>query len=294
MEPKHELVVDDAKHELVVDDARLQNLRARPSLPAYLTSLWQRRHFIWADARRRAFSRGRDMYLGRAWLVLQPLLDSLVYVLIFGVILKLSRNIEHFIGYLVIGVIFYGFMNRGISNGSGLIQSSKGMIASFSFPIASIPVSVVSRQLLDNIPPALVGMVIAMTVHQIVPSVSILAVIPLYLMIHAFSLGLMFVVARITAFIPDAKALVSTFLRALFFISGVFFDIHRFDANETIQSIMLANPIFQFLTAVREATIYQSFPPVDRWLYLLLWTIGTLSVGLVFFWRAEDRYINVK
>lgn len=234
------------------------------------------------------------MYLGRAWIVLQPLLDCLVYVLIFGVVLKLSRNIDYFIGYLVLGVVFYGFINRGISNGSGLIQSSKGMIASFSFPAASIPFSVILRQLLDNVPPALVGLLIAMGFHQIVPAVAIVAVIPLYLMIHLFSLGLMLVTARVTAFIPDMKAIVSTFLRALFFISGVFFDIHRFDSNETLQAVMLANPIFQFLTAVREATIYQHFPPIDRWLYLGAWTFGTLIVGIVFFWRAEDRYINVK
>lgn len=277
-----------------IDDSGLDVLRARPTFRRYLAQLWQRRHFIWADARRRAFSRGRDMYLGRAWIVLQPLLDCLVYVLIFGVVLKLSRNIDYFIGYLVLGVIFYGFMNRGISNGSGLIQSSKGMIASFSFPAASIPLSITLRQLLDNVPPAVVGLVIAMGFHQIIPAVSIVAVIPLYLMIHLFSLGLMMVTARVTAFIPDMKAIVSTFLRALFFISGVFFDIHRFDSNETLQAIMLANPIFQFLTAVREATIYQHFPPVDRWLYLGAWTLGTLLFGIVFFWRAEDRYINVK
>lgn len=277
-----------------IDDSGLHALRARPTFRRYLAQLWQRRHFIWADARRRAFSRGRDMYLGRAWIILQPLLDCLVYVLIFGVVLKLSRNIDYFIGYLVLGVIFYGFMNRGISNGSGLIQSSKGMIASFSFPAASIPISITLRQLLDNIPAALVGLLIAMGFHQIVPAISIIAVIPLYLMIHIFSLGLMLVTARITAFIPDMKAIVSTFLRALFFVSGVFFDIHRFDSNENLQAIMLANPVFQFLTAVREATIYQHFPPLDRWLYLGAWAAGIFVLGIVFFWRAEDRYINVK
>lgn len=278
----------------VIDDAELTGLSARPNLGAYFADLWKRRHFIWRDARSRAFTGGRDMYLGRAWIVIQPLLDSLVYIFIFGVVLKLSRNIDFFIGYLVLGVIFFSFFNRGISAGSGLIQSSRGMISSFNFPKAALPFAVLVKQFLDNLAPALVGLIIAMTYHRLVPSWTIIAVIPLYLMIHVFVLGAMLMVARITAFIPDTKALVSTFLRAMFFVSGVFFDIHRFDSNETLQQIMLANPIFQFLTAIREASIYQEFPSAGRWAYLSAWTIAMFVVGMLFFWRAEERYANVR
>ncbi|MCG7290041.1 MULTISPECIES: ABC transporter permease [unclassified Corynebacterium] len=277
-----------------VDDTYLRRLSARPGLGRYLAQLWQRRHFIWAEARNKAFSRGRDMYLGRAWIVLQPILDTAVYILVFGVVLNISKNIDYFIGYLVIGVIFFNFITRGLNSGAGLIQSSKGMISSFSFPKAALPISLTVKQLLDNIAPAIVGLLIAFLYHGLTPSPAILTVPVFFLMIHLFSLGAMLIVARITAFIPDLKALVSTFTRGLFFVSGVFFDIHRFDSNETIQSIMLANPAYQFLTAVREATIYQTVPPLGRWLYLAAWTFGLLIIGLIFFWEAEERYARVR
>ncbi|MGV0379118.1 ABC transporter permease [Corynebacterium lehmanniae] len=277
-----------------VDDTYLRRLSARPGLGKYLAQLWQRRHFIWAEARNKAFSRGRDMYLGRAWIVLQPILDTAVYILVFGVVLNISKNIDYFIGYLVIGVIFFNFITRGLNSGAGLIQSSKGMISSFSFPKAALPISLTVKQLLDNVAPALVGLLIAFLYHGLTPSLAILTVPVFFLMIHLFSLGAMLIVARITAFVPDLKALVSTFTRGLFFVSGVFFDIHRFDSNETIQSIMLANPAYQFLTAVREATIYQTVPPLGRWLYLAAWTFGLLIIGLIFFWEAEERYARVQ
>ena len=234
------------------------------------------------------------MYLGRAWIVLQPILDTAVYILVFGVVLNISKNIDYFIGYLVIGVIFFNFITRGLNSGAGLIQSSKGMISSFSFPKAALPISLTVKQLLDNVAPAIVGLLIAFLYHGLTPSPAILTVPVFFLLIHLFSLGAMLIVARITAFIPDLKALVSTFTRGLFFVSGVFFDIHRFDSNETIQSIMLANPAYQFLTAVREATIYQTVPPLGRWLYLAAWTFGLLIIGLIFFWEAEERYARVQ
>ena len=277
-----------------VDDTYLRRLSARPGLGKYLAQLWQRRHFIWAEARNKAFSRGRDMYLGRAWIVLQPILDTAIYILVFGVVLNISKNIDYFIGYLVIGVIFFGFITRGINSGAGLIQNSKGMISSFSFPKAALPISLTAKQLLDNVAPAIVGLLIAFLYHGLTPNFAILTVPIFFVMIHLFALGAMMIVARITAFIPDLRALVSTFTRGLFFVSGVFFDIYRFDSNETIQSIMLANPAYQFLTAVREATIYQTVPPLGRWLYLAAWTFGLLIIGLVFFWEAEERYARVR
>ena len=277
-----------------VDDTNLRKLSARPGLGKYLTQLWQRRHFIWAESTSKAFSRGRDMYLGRAWIVLQPILDTAIYILIFGIVLNISKNIDYFIGYLVIGVIFFSFITRGLNSGTGLIQSSKGMISSFSFPKAALPISLTVKQLLDNIAPAIVGLLIAFLYHGLVPSFAVFTVPVLFLMIHLFTLGAMFIVARITAFIPDLRALVSTVTRGLFFVSGVFFDIHRFDSNESLQSVMLANPAYQFLTAVREATIYQTVPPLGRWLYLSAWTLGLLIIGLIFFWEAEERYARVQ
>lgn len=234
------------------------------------------------------------MYLGRAWIVLQPILDSAVYIFIFGFVLKISKGIDYFIGYLVIGVVFFGFITKGINSGVGLIQGSKGMISSFSFPKAALPISLTVKQLLDNVAPAIVGLLIAFLYYGLTPHVAIVTVPVLFLMVHFFSLGAMLIVARITTFVPDLKALVSTFTRGLFFVSGVFFDIHRFDSNETIQSIMLANPAYQFLTAVREATIYQTVPPLGRWLYLAAWTLGLLIIGLIFFWEAEERYARVQ
>ena len=235
------------------------------------------------------------MYLGRAWLVLQPIFDVSVYAIIFGLILHVSRGIENFVGYLVIGVVFFKFVSRGISSGSGLIQASRGMISSFQFPCLSVVLARVLRQFYDNLIPTLVGLVIAFS-FQIpnYPSWTILALIPLYLLVHLFILGLVLIVARLTAFIPDLKSLISLFNRALFFTSGIFFTLERFDGHPVLGAIMKANPVYQYLTAAREVTIYQSIPSYGTLISLCAWTFGLLIFGLWFFWRAEERYATVK
>lgn len=280
---------------VIVDASKLHPLHSRPKFFTYLVGIWNRRHFIIADARGRSFQSQRDMVLGRLWLVLSPLLDAAMYGVLFGLLLNTARGIENFIGYLIIGVIFIGFIQGGLTAGSGMIRDSRSMISAFAFPRASIPIARVTRQFMDNSLPALVALCAALAFQWgNPPGWEIVLVIPLYVLIHIFALGLTFIVARLTAFFPDLRSLIPVAGRAWFYVSGVFFSIERFATNPTIQDIMVANPAYQFLQAVRGVVLYKTVPTMETWLTLSAWSFGLLIIGLVFFWQAEERYVNVR
>lgn len=283
-------------HEsILVDDSQLRSLRTRPALPVYLKRLWNCRHFIRADARSKALHTGRGTFLGKAWIILDPLLQVMVYAVVFGLVLQTTRGVNNFVGFLIIGVIFFRFLTGGLSGGSGLIQSSRAMLSSFNFPRATLVLAVNLRQLIDNFFPAIIAVVLAL-LTQIgqPPHWPILLVIPLYFLVHLFALGLTLIVARITAFIPDTKSLVALLQRALFFISGIFFSVERFDSHPLLQKIMTANPFYQFLSAIRTCVLDGQVPSLNTWLYLFAWTFSLLIIGIVFFWQAESRYSSVK
>ncbi|MEK8227741.1 hypothetical protein NKG05_18995 [Oerskovia sp. M15] len=81
----------DARIE-VISAGRLNRVGARPPLGEYIAQLWDRRYFLWADARAKVTSGTRETLLGTAWLVIKPILDGLTYFLIFGLLLKSSRG----------------------------------------------------------------------------------------------------------------------------------------------------------------------------------------------------------
>src|SRR5690606_5095088 len=118
----------------------------RPALPTYLAQGWQRRHFIYADSRARAFSGNRDFLLGNLWLVGRPILEGLVYFIIFGLILGTDRGIENFPGYLMIGVFLFSFTSRTTTTAVGSMLASRNFLQSFHFPRASVPLAVLCRE----------------------------------------------------------------------------------------------------------------------------------------------------
>lgn len=281
---------------LVVNMRGMRKLNVRPPLPHYLRQLWGRRYFIVTDARFRAFRTAKSYYLWRFWVVAQPLLDAAMYGLIFGFLLKTSRGVDNFLGFLILGVTFFGFMSGLASGGQGLIQTSRNLMQAFSFPRAALVLSQSLRYTLDSLPALLVALVVSLGAQWQHPlSWSILLIVPLTLLIWLFGTGLMFIVARVTAFVPDFKVLIGLGIRAWFFSSGIFFPLERFAASSpALYQFFSWNPGYIFLTAVRDSVMYHNPPTAATWLTLLAWGFGTFFLGIWFFWRAEERYVNVR
>lgn len=276
---------------VVVDESSMRPSVYRPKIASYIRGLWRRRHFIVEEARGKQASANVDLLLGRIWNILNPLLDAAMYGVIFGLLLKTSKGIDNFIGYLVIGLIFFGFMSQGLRNGDMLLQKSRGMLNSFIFPRASLPIAVAVKALLENITPAVVALLFGIGFQLSQPvHISILAVVPIYILIHIFAAGLTLIVARITAFMPDIGALLKVVNRAWFYSSGVFFSVSRFAPNDTVRQILELNPAFQFLLAVRNSALYGEVPDLSHWCYMIVVSVLFFAIGLLFFWRAEARY----
>lgn len=279
----------------LVNDRDLKSLQTRPTILTYLKQTWDRRYFIWAHAKSQSLQDGQGMYLGRLWIVLNPILQIAVYGVLFGLILKTSRGMDNFIGFLTLGVVFFGMLGRGLTQGNRLIQTSRNLIGAFTFPRAVLVFSTAVKQTINDIAPAIAAVVGSLLFQLDTPiSPTIILIVPLFILIHIFNLGLLFIIGKITAFIPDFKGLVSIIQRGLFYFSGVFYDVSRFADLPVLREIMLANPYYQFLNLIRGCVLRNDAPTLQEWTYLCAWSFVLAIAGFIFFWSSEEKYASVK
>ena len=279
----------------VVDNSRIRPKSTRVPLHKYLAQIWRLRHFIVLHSRYKAIADNDDMFLGKLWTILEPICRIAMYGIMFGLILNTSRGIENFIGFLTIGITFFGFISRGPNSGSGLVQRTQNLIGTFNFPRATVVVGEAVRGFYMSLFPALLATVGALLFQLDKPlSWSIFLMVPLFMLIQVFATGLMFIAARMTAFFPDLRRMMQFIMRAWFYISGVFFSVERYANIPEIQVVMEANPAYQFLTALRDSILYASPPSFETWGYLSAWSFGTLLIGFIFFWQAESRYVHIR
>ena len=263
----------------------------RPALGPYLIALWDRRHFIWADSRARVSSGTRGMILGKGWLVLKPVLDAGVYLVIFGMILKTNRGIENFVGYLLVGVMMFGFTARCLSSGANSISAGRNLVRSFPFPRVSLPIAAVLREILNFIPGILTLMVLVLVFPPhanlswrwgLFPAILALQIV--------FNLGISMIAARLVAHVRDLANVISFLTRFWLYGSAVFFSFERFVEHPTALTIMRANPLFVVLDMTRDVLLYAKTPALSSWLTLTAWALGIILAGFVYFWQAEESY----
>lgn len=273
------------------DPSAITRIGVRPELTEYIRQLWDRRFFIWYDARHRASTQHSRMRLGNVWLLLRPLVDASVYFVIFGLILKAGRGMENFPAFLVIGVLLYRSTATSISSGATLLHANRSMIKAFTFPRASIPIAAVVQSTMTAVfTLAMMCLVIIVLPPHAPPQFTWPLLVPIFMIQTVLNLGIMLFTARIGFHIPDMANLLGLVSRFLMYGSGVMFPITRFVDDSTAVAILELNPLYQIIDMMRSVLLDGQVPDLRSWTIAISWAVGTVVVGFLFFWRAEESY----
>lgn len=273
------------------DLTHLSRVSVRPPLHEYIQQIWDRRHFVWREARSKVATRNSHERLGSAWLVLRPILDATFYWLIFGLLLQMSRGLPNYVAFVIIGVFMYQYTSSAFNSGASAIRSNRALIRAFNFPRASILVSMLLRDILQRLPAMAVMfvMIIAIPPHAL-PALTWL-LFPVIFVIHAvFDFGIYLLMARFGSALPDLSQAMSFISRILMYASAVIFPITRFVNHPTISAIIEANPIYQILLAYRTILIDGVVPGPGVWLQIGIWAVAVAVIGFILFWFAEESY----
>jgi len=257
-------------------------------LGVYLSRLWDRRGYLSYGPRTELRSRNQNTVLGNLWHLLNPILSIAVYYLIFGVILGVTRGVEFFLAFLAVGVFTFQFINKGVRSCAGSLRRNLGLLRSINFPRAIIPLSATITEFLAFLPSVVVMAVV--TVANGAPvRMSWLAVVPLTMVLVAFTAGAGLVSARLNHLLPDFENLLPFVFRLLFYGSGVLFSVEAYVTSERLLALFVANPVYSFLTLFRWAFLGM---PMSGWevLSIGVWTVGLVVGGLWWFRRGEATY----
>lgn len=269
---------------------------ARPGLAQYVRQLWGRRHFILAFSRAKLTAQYSQAKLGQLWQVATPLLNAMVYYLIFGLILGTRKGMsqEVFIPFLVTGVFVFTFTQSSVMAGVRAISGNLGLVRALHFPRASLPISFSLQQLQQLLFSMIVLAVVAVAFGSY-PALSWLLIIPALVMQFVFNTGLALIMARLGSKTPDLAQLMPFVMRTWMYASGVMFSIPVMlkDKPDWIANVLQYNPAAIYMDLIRFALIDgygSSNLPAHVWVVALAWAVLMGLVGFVYFWKAEERY----
>ena len=284
----HYAATDDPRIVVVSDpDRQLVDL-TQPSPPgAYLAEVWRRRDFAVLVPVQDLRAQNMGSALGQLWHLLNPALMVAVYFLIFGLVIDTSRGVDNFLGFLIVGVVWFHLTQRVVQDAAVCIPRNLGLIRSVHFPRILLPAATVIGQTAAFVP-ALVLALAAVIVTGERPSLRWLALIGVLAAQFVFNFGAALLVGRIGAAVPDLRQLLPHVFRLLFYASGVIFSVDAFVTNESWRRAFALNPLYGVITCARWCLLGE---PVDSWVVagMLMWGVALLVVGFTVFWRSDHR-----
>ncbi len=259
----------------------------------YLKAMWARQGFVIALPAEQLRASHQNTILGNVWHLANPVLSVLVYFLIFGPVLGIDRGTENYLVWLTIGVFSYRLSQSTIQQCADSLDRNVGLMRSFRFPRAILPVTVSISELMVFGFQMIV--VLATLLLSGVSLTSRFLVFPLVVIVHtAFNLGAGFIAARLTDAFADVRELIPFIFRLMLYASGVIFPVERIaertdSIHPWISVVIENNPITNLLDMYRWAMIGIDVDPA-KIIATVVISLLFLVVGFKFFRNVEYRY----
>ena len=258
----------------------------------YLRSLWERRSYAMYVAESDLRDRQITSTLGNVWYLLNPALQILVYFIIFGVVVTgVQEGTDNYIMFLTVGILMFTTTQRSIVTGSQSVVRNRGLIQSFNFPRALLPLTSSITEFLASLPAVLVMLVVALLTGEGI-AMQWLAIIPIITSLFILNLGLALLAARITTYFRDFDQILPFMLRLLLYMSGVLFSVEQMLEGRSFRWVFEANPIHAHLSLARWSLMGGDLS--TTWIVCAgAWGTFLLTAGIIWFHAGEKNYGNV-
>ncbi len=233
----------------------------------------------------------RNSFLGYFWSLLEPLLLSAVYYVLFIII---ADNPEkEYPLWVILGVITWSFFSRSLTGCIASLTKNSAMIKQIYFPRELFSINVVGSHLVITILSLFVA--VPFMYHFGISPTIYLLMIPIGLFLaSSLALGIGLLLAPLNVVNRDIEHLFRFITRAGFFLSPVMWTIDMIPASRaSVMEYLLLNPMVVPITMVRNGIEGEALT-IDLFyiIYSFAFCFCSLLLGTTVFKRFESEVIK--
>lgn len=260
----------------------------------HLADLWRYRDLVTLFVRRDFVAQYKQTILGPLWFIIQPLLTTLTFTVIFGNVAKLSTDGLPKILFYMSGITAWSYFSECLTKTSETFSANAGIFGKVYFPRLAVPVSIVLSNLIKF--GIQLGLFLGFYFYflargtDIHPTSALLLLPLLILLMAALGLGSGIIVSSMTTRYRDLRFLVQFGVTLLMYSTPVIIPLSKL--QDQYRWIMLANPMTSIIETFRYAFLGTG---TFSWLQLG-YTAGAttviLAAGVLLFNHVEKTFMD--
>jgi len=262
-----------------------------------LKEIWQYRDLLFLLVRRDLLAIYKQTVLGPLWQLVQPLLTSLMFAFVFGIMGRMAaEGIPSTLFYMA-AVVPWIFFANVLNKTSTTLVTNASLMTKVYFPRLIAPLATTLSTAVSSLIQLALFFIIALGYRLLGGyawslDLSILMLPVLLLILVGLGFGLGVIVSAMTTRFRDLAFLVGFGVQLLMYMSPVIFPLDRVEPGSNLRLALELNPMTPVIEGFR-AVLIGTYVEWSTLLYSFGWMVGVILVGLAMFRRVERTYVDV-
>lgn len=248
--------------------------------------LYAYRQMIFSLVKKDLRGRYKGSVLGFLWTFINPLLQLVVYTIVFSFILK--TNIERYYLYLFVALIPWIFFSSSITVGSASIVAQKDLIKKIYFPRMVIPISYVTSSFVNMLLCFIVIFAVIIVSGAGINFLALLTLPVIMLVEYILALGMAMLTSAITVYFRDLEHILGIVTMAWMYMTPIMYD--KSIVPENLMPIFNLNPMTHVIECYRAVLYEKKIPDLTTLLSAAGLGILILIVGILVFNKLQKRF----
>ena len=258
-----------------------------------LAELIQYRDLIFLFVKRDFVTLYKQTILGPIWYLIQPILTTITFTVIFGKMAKISTDGIPPILFYLAGVTCWGYFAECFNKTSSTFKTNQGLFGKVYFPRIVMPISVVMSCMVKFFIQFLLFLCFVLYYSfetSINVNIYVLALPLLLILMAGISLGFGIIFSSLTTKYRDLTFLLAFGVQLLMYLSPVIYPVSAISG--VYQKIMFFNPISHIIETFRYAFLgvgqvsYMGIGYSTCFMFLILF------IGIVIFNKIEKNFMD--
>ena len=248
--------------------------------------LYQYREFLYTNVKKDIRGKYKASFLGVLWSFINPLLQVVVYAIVFPYIMRVQT--DNYLVFLICGIIPWTWFTMSLSLGTTCITNNGNLIKKVYFPREILPISTVTSGMVNFLISCII--IILFAIFGGIGVSWHIVFLPLVVLVqYIFSLSFSLLLSAFNVYVKDVEYMVTFILNLMFYVTPILYTADMF-AGSKFSFIFKLNPMTYFVESYRNIFYVHTIPGIKSLLGLLLIGIVFLTICYYIFKKLSKRF----
>lgn len=257
----------------------------------HFKELYEYREMIISLVRKDLRGRYKGSVLGFLWTFINPLLQLIVYTIVFSIIMNTSY--EQYYLFLFVALVPWMFFSSSVTDGASSILKEKDMVKKIYFPREVLPISTVTSGFVNMILTFIVVFVVVIISGRGLNPLALLCLPVVMIVEYILCLGIALIVSSLTVYLRDLQYILGIFVMALQYLTPVMYGVdmvERSSAGKWLVMMFNLNPMTPIIKIYRQIIYYGEVPELGSLLIAVAVGVVFIVVGEILFKRLQKGF----